>query len=195
MPTTPISDLPYPSGAAAPAAAADLMALALALDNGALLTATDEAERDTKYGTVPAGALVAVGAGAAMQVWIKTGATAGDWTLVWRGQDTTTPSMRGDWTNDGWRVRRTGTTCTLEGALRRGSTTLAASGGYEDCGQITDPGFYPLTDSIETAAVGITAGQLNLQVTSAGLIQIRCQNNTLASGRRVGVNAVWTVNA
>ena len=84
MPTTPLAGLPYPSGSAAPAGAADLMALALSLDAGALLVAADEAERDSRYGDAPRGALVVGGTdGGPLWLWVKTAAAAPTWSTLY----------------------------------------------------------------------------------------------------------------
>lgn len=90
MPTSD-SGIPYPSGAAAPAAAADMMAMALFLDDHTVLTATDEADRDARWGTMPAPVIVASKARPAIWLKVADTGTASDWRTVWSdpGQVTT----------------------------------------------------------------------------------------------------------
>ena len=77
------SGIPYPSGSAAPAGAADMMAMAGFLDVHTVLHATDEADRDAKWGDFPAPVLVASKDRPA--VWLKVGnaGTSADWRTVW----------------------------------------------------------------------------------------------------------------
>lgn len=89
MPTTDLARLPYPSGGAAPYAAADLMALAKSLDPLVLLRATDEADRDAKYLGAAAGSIV-VGT-ARDAVWQRT---ASGWRVLHQGKTSFTSTAR-----------------------------------------------------------------------------------------------------
>jgi hypothetical protein len=78
MPSTPHSQVPYPSGGDAPAAAADLMALAEGVDDRLVLRAADPTDRDARYPTPTAGMLVAGDDGT---VWTAT--STGAWRTVY----------------------------------------------------------------------------------------------------------------
>lgn len=82
MPTTD-TGIPYPSGAAAPAAAADMMAMAEFLDGHTVLTATDEADRDARWGALPAPVLVASKVRPAVWLKISDTGTSADWRTIW----------------------------------------------------------------------------------------------------------------
>lgn len=77
MPNTPLSNIPYPTGSDAPAAAADMMALVMAMDDKIVLKAIDEADRDSKYADAPVGSFCV--AGESKMVWFKTGPGPTEW--------------------------------------------------------------------------------------------------------------------
>jgi len=95
VPVEPITGLPYPSNADAPAGAADLMQLVTALGGSSglatpVLRAVDAADRDARLGgtLAPTGVLVVSG----QMVWLKvatTGTAATDWVTVFDGGDDT----------------------------------------------------------------------------------------------------------
>lgn len=76
MGTTPLAGYPYPPNTNAPAAAADLMKLALAVDDKTTLTAVDAADRNDRFGDAKVGTLVV--SGASQAVWMKIGNGSGD---------------------------------------------------------------------------------------------------------------------
>lgn len=97
MPQTPLSNTPYPSGSDAPAAAADMMALAMAADAKLVLPAIDEADRDSKYSDAPASTVVA--SGDSQKLWMKTGALPTQWLEIYgdSGEVTEGFTTQTDW--------------------------------------------------------------------------------------------------
>lgn len=67
----------YPSPSQAPAAAADMMALAESFGDRLVLKVADAADRNARYGDAPEGSLAV--AGSPLHVWIKQSAAVGDW--------------------------------------------------------------------------------------------------------------------
>lgn len=85
MPNSPLANVPYPSGTDAPAAAADMMALAMATDPRLVLPAVDEADRDAKYADAPVSTMVV--SGESRMIWVKTGPAPTDWWTVYERQE------------------------------------------------------------------------------------------------------------
>lgn len=81
MPQSPLSKVPYPSGSDAPAAAADMMAMVMGMDDRLVLPAVDEADRDAKYADAPVSTMVV--SGESRKIWVKTGPGITDWWLVY----------------------------------------------------------------------------------------------------------------
>lgn len=77
MPNTPLSKVPYPSGSDAPAAAADMMAAFMAMDDRLVLKAVDEADRNARYAEAPTGSFCV--SGESKMVWFKTGPGPTEW--------------------------------------------------------------------------------------------------------------------
>ena len=77
MPNTPLSRVPYPSGSDAPAAAADMMAAFMSMDDRLILKAVDEADRDSKYADAPTGSFCV--SGESKMIWFKTGPGPTEW--------------------------------------------------------------------------------------------------------------------
>lgn len=82
MPTSD-TGIPYPAGSAAPAAAADIMLLAQYLDEHTVLYASDEADRDALWGTLPAPVVVVSKARPAIWLKVSDTNTSADWRTVW----------------------------------------------------------------------------------------------------------------
>lgn len=76
------SGIPYPSASAAPNGAAALMEMAEFLDVHTVLHATDEADRDARWGDVPAPVLVASKARPAVWLKVSNNGTSLDWRTV-----------------------------------------------------------------------------------------------------------------
>lgn len=93
MPTDAISGVDYALGSAAPNGAANQMAMAISLRGKTIRTATDSADRDSKFGagsgtTVPDGTIVT--APTTGTVWMKT---ATRWSTLFQGPTLFTPQI------------------------------------------------------------------------------------------------------
>lgn len=115
MPNSPLAKVPYPSGVDAPAAAADMMALVMAMDSRLVLSAVDEADRDQKYADAPVSTMVV--SGESRKIWVKTGPAPTNWWVVYERQEYTT----GFTAASGWEIERAVAivnTATIEVRLR-----------------------------------------------------------------------------
>ncbi|MDX2863502.1 hypothetical protein PV338_46075, partial [Streptomyces scabiei] len=74
------AELPVPAGGQSPTVPAHLAALAEAIDPHLRQTATDLADRTTKYATAPAHTLVTADDGT---MWLKISSVADTWVTIW----------------------------------------------------------------------------------------------------------------
>nr|WP_173294448.1 hypothetical protein [Streptomyces sp. FR1] len=74
------AELPVPAGGQSPTVPAHLAALAEAIDPHLRQTATDLADRTTKYATAPAHTLVTANDGT---MWLKTSSVSDTWVTIW----------------------------------------------------------------------------------------------------------------
>lgn len=129
MPTSPLGKVPYPSGSDAPAAAADMMALVMAMDPKLVLPAIDEADRDSKYADADVSTMVV--SGPSKKIWVKTGPAVTDWWTVYERQEYRTgfTALSGWEIDDAMAVRNTYTTEVRVKCLRTGGDITATSTG------------------------------------------------------------------
>lgn len=129
MPNSPLAKVPYPSGSDAPAAAADMMALAMATDPRLVLPAIDEADRDAKYADAPVSTMVV--SGESRKIWVKTGPAPTDWWTVYERQEYRTGfTALSNWELDSAKaIRNTYTTEVRIRAIRTGPDLVADSKG------------------------------------------------------------------
>ncbi|WP_167199475.1 hypothetical protein [Brevibacterium pigmentatum] len=137
MPNSPLAKVPYPSGPDAPAAAADMMGLVMAMDPRLVLPAVDEADRDQKYADAPESTMVV--SGPSKKIWVKTGPGPLDWWTVYERQEYRT----GFTFLTGWEpdttiaIRNTYTTEVRIKALYTGDMITAKPDSSADAGNIT----------------------------------------------------------
>lgn len=113
MPNTPLSKVPYPSGSDAPAAAADMMAAFMALDDRLVLKAVDEADRNARYAEAPTGSFCV--SGESTTVWFKTGPGPTEWFTLY--SDT-------GWVDQGFTVFNGWELQTVRGRRKAGNTEI-----------------------------------------------------------------------
>lgn len=180
MPNTPIAKIPYPSGSDAPAAAADMMAAFMNLDDRVVLKAIDAADRDSKYADAPTGSLVT--SGPSKTVWLKHGPNPTDWTTV---HEDTGWVDKGFVIASGWEIythltaRRVNKSVEIRGQLTRTGNDITANLSNNP-GNIADtavcsipPQFWPNAPTTVVAPfLGyVTGGTASL--TSSGTIHLR----------------------
>lgn len=168
MPNTPLSKVPYPSGSDAPAAAADMMALVMAMDSRMVLPAVDEADRDARYYDAPASSLVA--SGPSKKIWLKTGEGPTEWVTIW--EDTGWIDT-GFVAQSGWEISRAqgriyGRVVDVRGQMTRTGEKIVvpSNGNFADMDLISvPPQFRPEKGSQAISGIGRatrTSGALNL---------------------------------
>lgn len=176
MPNTPLSKIPYPSGSDTPAAAADMMALVMAMDARLVLPAVDEADRDARYYDAPASSLVV--SGPSQKIWLKTGDGPTDWMTV---HSDTGWVAEGFVVMDGWSIdqakaRDRNGIIDVRGTITRTGDKLTSN----SVGELTDidilsvpPQFRPEPGGLDV--VGIARSQRTsgtIQLYSSGVIKL-----------------------
>lgn len=176
MPTTPLARIPYPTGSDAPAAAADMMALVMAMDARLVLPAVDEADRDAKYSDAPVSSMVV--SGESKKIWLKTGPGPTDWLTVYADTGWVT---EGFVVQDGWSItsikaRRNGVNTDIRGEFVRTGDDIESG----PTGNITDeaivsvpPQFRPEPGQLDV--LGIARAQYTsgaIQAYNSGMIRI-----------------------
>lgn len=188
MPNTPLSKVPYPSGSDAPAAAADMMAAFMALDDRLVLKAVDEADRNARYAEAPVSTIVI--SGQSRRAWIKTGTGPTDWydwlyDTGWVGEGFTV--------YDGWNLatveaRKRNGYVDLRGEVTRSGDGLTASsnGHLPNIDVITvPPQFRPETGKLAITGQGktpVTSGAIELYASGRLALCDLHPNSTLSNG-------------
>lgn len=170
MPTTDLAGLVYPSGVDAPYVATALMGLTTALDPKVVLSATDSADRDARYGAAPANVLVVCAA--SKSVWLKTGPNVGDWLTLYSdtGWVTSGFTIATGWGPGSYlQGRRIGPNIEVRGELVYTSTTDILAGVYNGVspGNVGDTNLVTVPSTFAPAASsGYVVGTLRCQITS-----------------------------
>lgn len=141
MPNTPLSKVPYPSGSDTPAAAADMMAAFMSMDDRLVLNAIDQADRDARYSEAPTSTLVV--SGPSQKIWLKTGDGPTDWITIWEdtGWITSGFVIESGWSITSLAGRIYGRTINIRGDfLRTGDQiTFPSNGNIADMDLVSVP--------------------------------------------------------
>lgn len=202
MPNSPLGKVPYPSGPDAPAAAADMMGLVMAMDPRLVLPAIDEADRDSKYANAPTSTMVV--SGPSKKIWVKTGPGPTDWWVVYERQEVRT----GFTALTGWEldmvlaIRNTYTTEVRIRARRTGSDITANPHTANSPGNISpdvDVCIIPAQVSAnlgEFQVVGLFRSDVNsgsASLRTDGLIRLYDMHPgaTIANGQMLWFSITW----
>ena len=169
MPKSPLANVPYPSGPDAPAAAADMMGLVMAMDPRLVLPAVDEADRDQKYADAPESTMVV--SGPSKKIWVKTGPAVTDWWVVYERQEYRTgfTALSGWEIVDAMAIRNTYTTEVRLKALRTGGDINAQGADRWDAGNIVDQDVAIAPAQVAATLKGfLVMGSYKTNVTSGG---------------------------
>lgn len=196
MPNTPLSKVPYPSGTDAPAAAADMMGLVMAMDDRLVLKAVDEADRDSKYGEAPVSSLVV--SGQSRKVWLKTGEGPTDWFTIYERQEYT----EGFTVQPGWEieyvraVRNTSTTEVRIRVLRTGDDIIINSSGNFNDVKVMDlpPEVSNTIDGVQVMApwrATRTGGTARITIGGGVWMCDGHSNSEVPTGESVWISSTW----
>lgn len=169
MPNSPLAKVPYPSGPDAPAAAADMMGLVMAMDARLVLPAIDEADRDSKYADAPMSTMVV--SGESKKIWVKNGPAVTDWWVVYERQEYRTgfTALSGWELVDAIAIRNTYTTEVRVKALRTGNDIDANGADKWDAGNIGDEDVAIVPAQVAATLQGfLVPGSYKTNVTSGG---------------------------
>lgn len=196
MPTTPLSNVPYPSGSDAPAAAADMMALVTAIDPRLVLPAVDEADRDARYADAPVSTMVV--SGESKKIWVKMGPAVTDWWTVYERREYRTGfTAMANWSLDAAKaIRNTYTTEVRIRAIRTGpDLTADAQGNIPDQELAVVP-----ADVTATVDEFLVVGNFKSSYTSGagsvktdGIVKIYDMHSgsTIKNGETIWFSASW----
>ncbi|WP_240373033.1 hypothetical protein [Brevibacterium zhoupengii] len=196
MPNSPLAKVPYPSGSDAPAAAADMMALAMATDPRLVLPAIDEADRDARYSDAPVSTMVV--SGESRKIWVKTGPAPTDWWTVYERQEYRTGfTALANWELDSAKaIRNTYTTEVRIRAIRTGPDLSAdAKGNMPDQDIVLVP-----ADIAATVQEFLVVGNFKAAYTSGsgsiktdGIVKLYDMHpgSTIANGEMIWFSATW----
>lgn len=176
MPKTPLAKIPYPSGSDAPAAAADMMAAFMSLDDRLVLAAVDEADRNARYADAPVSSLVV--SGQSQKIWLKTGPSALDWLLIFgdTGWVTTGFVVQDGWSVTSIKARKRGVDIDVRGEFVRTGDDIEAgpTGNIADTAIVSlPPQFRPEPGSLDV--LGIARSQYSsgaIQAYNSGAIRL-----------------------
>lgn len=191
MPTTALHGWPVPASTQAPAGAAQMLALASAIDGDAPLAVTTEADRDTRFGTLTKGIVYTTQA--PWKVWLRTGST---WAEVY--------SDTGDLTNLLTKDTSAGLDAQIQHfRVRNGVAELAvqlydSTGTGTNTGNIGNRAFGSLPQqycpvyqaALSTAALGDI---LAAQVLDDGRCSVTATNGTMPANGTYTLQGTWLV--
>lgn len=198
MPNSPLGKIPYPSGPDAPAAAADMMGLVMAMDPRLVLPAIDEADRDSKYADAPRSTMVV--SGQARKIWVKTGDGPTDWWTVYQREEIKTGfTAATGWSLDGaLAIRNTYTTELRARLVRTGAAITAqqSNGNISpDVLTLTIPA--QLTETITPYQITAifrasrTSGSCSITVDGQVILRDAHPGSEISEGENVWISATW----
>ena len=196
MPNSPLAKVPYPSGPDAPAAAADMMGLVMAMDPRLVLPAVDEADRDAKYADAPISTMVV--SGESRKIWVKTGPTPTDWWTVYERQEYRTGfTALSGWELDAAKaIRNTYTTEVRIKLIRTGPDINAnAAGNIPDVDMAIVPAQISATISdflvMGSLKADYTSGAAALKTDGVVKLYDLHTNSSIQNGNNIWFSATW----